>query len=224
MATVQLTVFKSEADYFDAEVPVRSAGFGVYFDGFHVQTWSVPWDVWLIAEEKRHVNAKTDGKYQRKPAATPQVTTTIDPKEILSELCSERECLLLSSPQTFSTEEDMKVSNDGGIDLRRATIAQINFLHRRWFYFSFTVALPRWDLSFLRKIGRIDPRWDLSFGLRKIRRNDPRWDLSFVLGEILRKNDPCWDLSFVLEQVRKNHELKVLAPHEGGASIPAAKS
>ena len=141
----------------------------------------------MIAEEKRHGNAKTERKYQRKPAATPQVTTTFDPKEILLELCSESECLLL----------DMK------------------------FYFSFTEILdpdPRWDLSLvLRKIGRIDPRWDLSCGLRKIIRNDPRWDLSFVLGEIRKKDDPRWDLSCVSEHVRKNHQLKVLAPHEGGA-------
>ena len=94
MATVQLTVIKSEAVYFDAEVPVRSADFGVYFDGFHVRVWSVPWDVWLIEEEKRLVNAMTDGEYRRKPAATPQVTTTIDPKEILSELCLDCVCLL----------------------------------------------------------------------------------------------------------------------------------
>ena len=46
MATVQLTVVKSEADYFKAEVPVCSAGFGVFLDRVHLQ-WSVPWDVWL---------------------------------------------------------------------------------------------------------------------------------------------------------------------------------
>ena len=34
MATVQLTVFKSEAEYFDAEVPVRNAGFGVHLNSF----------------------------------------------------------------------------------------------------------------------------------------------------------------------------------------------
>ena len=47
MAAVQLTVFKSEADYFEAEVPVCSAGSGVFLDRVHLQ-WSVPWDVWLI--------------------------------------------------------------------------------------------------------------------------------------------------------------------------------
>ena len=48
-ATVQLTVVKSEADYFEAEVPVCSAGFGVFLDRVHLQ-WSVPWDVWLMAD------------------------------------------------------------------------------------------------------------------------------------------------------------------------------
>ena len=49
MDTVQLTVVKSEADYFEAEVPVCSAGFGVFLDRVHLQ-WSVPWDVWLMAD------------------------------------------------------------------------------------------------------------------------------------------------------------------------------
>ena len=48
MATVQLTVFKSEADYFEAEVPVCSAGSGVFLDKFFLQIWSVPWDVWWL--------------------------------------------------------------------------------------------------------------------------------------------------------------------------------
>ena len=47
MATVQLTVIKSEVDYFEAEVPVCSAGSGVFLDKFFLQIWSVPWDVWL---------------------------------------------------------------------------------------------------------------------------------------------------------------------------------
>ena len=46
MATVQLTVFKGEADYFEAEVPVCSAGLGVPLGRVRLQ-WSVPWDVWL---------------------------------------------------------------------------------------------------------------------------------------------------------------------------------
>ena len=49
IAIVQLTVFKSEADYFEAEVPVCSAGFGVFLGRVHLQ-WSVPWDRWLMAD------------------------------------------------------------------------------------------------------------------------------------------------------------------------------
>ena len=91
MATVQLTVFKSEAEYFDAEVPVRNAGSGVHLDSFFLQ-WSVPWDVGLIAEEKRQVDAMTVEEYQSKPTATPRATTIIDSREIHFELHN-HECL-----------------------------------------------------------------------------------------------------------------------------------
>ena len=49
MATVQLTVIKSEADYFEAEVPVCNAGRGVQlYEVF--QGRCRPWDIWLRAK------------------------------------------------------------------------------------------------------------------------------------------------------------------------------
>ena len=66
LPTVQLTVFKSETDYFDEEIPACSAGSVVQVDGLQLQTWHVPWEVWLMRNEshidfgnKRYFYAKT---------------------------------------------------------------------------------------------------------------------------------------------------------------------
>ena len=100
MATVQLTVIKSEVDYFNAEVPVRSAGYGVHLNSFFLQIWSVTWDVWLmIAEEKQNVDAMTVEEYQSKPTATPRATTIIDSREVHFELHDHEGLLPLPSPK-----------------------------------------------------------------------------------------------------------------------------
>ena len=85
MATVQLTVIKSEADYFEAEVPVRNAGRGVQlYEVF--QGRCRPWDIWLRAEEQRRANATTDEVYQWKPAATPRLPDLLELRSVYNRL------------------------------------------------------------------------------------------------------------------------------------------
>ena len=66
---------------------------------FFLQIWCVPWDVGLIAEGKRQVDAMTVEEYQSKPTATPRATTIIDSREVHFELHDHKGLLPLPSPK-----------------------------------------------------------------------------------------------------------------------------
>ena len=223
MATVQLTVIKSEADYFDAEVPVRNAGFGVHLNSFFLQIWCIPWDVGLIAEVKRQVDAMTVEEYQSKPTATPRATTIIDSEEVYFEF-HDHDCpLILPSAQkideqVFPSVPDCKYILHAYIPHPQDEINVVGMIasksecqlskNPRFIPRNLRERHENPNQSYVRTPRNAVKGEGPLQRARKQSDPDPQWDLSFVLwkieiGSIKRKRncDLC-DLSCILWKIK----------------------